>query len=310
LGVQMWIHECHELYAEFVERISGTRVTPGRLEQALSQAKGKRQVGSEELRIIEESLDWPYPQWWPRLSAEFGEPLLLPPDEEEVVKSLYERIKYIEVVSVVLRFMFPEKFGIVSPPVLSLLNLARTSHEEQYLQYLSVLEKIRQHYERLERIADVDMALWVAAHLPYWKEYAAILGEMHQDRAFQEIRLENMAESLGRHWEHSEGARLTLAEVLLNRDHVLAAIIAARCFEAKVVEMAEDLNITADGYRGEKKLHALVRKLGSQAGAVPEGVSLDALRELRNTAVHNFDPPISKSEGRALIKGVRRLYER
>jgi hypothetical protein len=305
----MWIHECHELYTEFVERVSGTRVTPGLLEQALSAARAKRLVGSEELRIIEESPYWPYPQWWPRLSTQFGQPLLLPSGKEEMVKRLLARTKHIEVVSVALRFMFPEEFGIMSPPVIGLLNLAGTDYEDQYLRYLSGLEKIRQHYEGLERIADVDMALWAAAHLHFYRtEYPAILEEMLQDRAFQEIRLTNMLGSLGRSWERSERARLILAENLLKHDHVLAALIAARCFEAKVVEMAEYRKITAGGYRGENKLHSLVRKLESQAGVVPTGVSLDALRELRNDAVHDFDPPIPKDKARVLMEGVRRLY--
>jgi len=304
----VWIQECHRLYGEFVERSSDKRVAPGRLEEALSEAKAKRQIGTEELRLIEESPDWPYPQWWPRLSAQFGEPLWLPRDKAKTIRSLQDRIKYIEVVSVALRFIFPEEFGIISPPVMGLLNLAPSGdHEEDYLRYLSVLEDIRQHYEGLEDIADVDMALWVAAHLDS-TDYPGILEEMHQDQVFQEIRLVNMLDGVGRDWKRSERARLTLAEVLLKHDHVLAALVAARCFESKVKEMAAHWRITADGFPSEKKLGALARRLDKEAGAVPEGVSLGALTAHRNAAVHNFEPPISRNEARDLIQGVRRLY--
>ena len=305
----MWIQECPGLYKEFVERASGKPTEPDRLEQALSGAKAKRQVGSEELRIIEESPDWPYPHWWPRLSTEFGEPVRLPRDKETAVRSLQGRIKYIEVVSIALRFIFPEEFGVISPPVIGLLNLGPgKDHEEQYLRYISVLEDIRQHYEGLEDIADVDMALWVAAHLD-WTEYPAILEEMHQDRALQEIRLRNMLDGLGRYWKRSERARLTLAEVLLKHDHVLAALIAARCFESKVIEMAAQWKITADmRHFGEKELHALVRKLEMQRDAVPADISLDTLRKYRNVAVHNFKPPITKDDARNLVLGVRQLW--
>ena len=51
---------------------------------------------------------------------------------------------------------------------------------------------------------------------------------MNQEKVFQEIRLENLMEGLGSHWERTERARLTLAEVLLKRDYVLATLIAAR----------------------------------------------------------------------------------
>ena len=128
----MWIQECRGLYKEFVERVSGTRVAPRRLEEALSGAKAKGRIGSDELRIIEDSPDWPYPQWWPRLSAQFGESISLAGDKKGRVESLQNRVKYIEVVSVILRFVFPEEFGIISPPVIGLLNLAPgKDHEEQ-----------------------------------------------------------------------------------------------------------------------------------------------------------------------------------
>lgn len=66
--------------------------------------------------------------------------------------------------------------------------------------------------------------------------------------------------------------------------------------------MATQWEITADGYRGEGKLSALVRKLERQAGAVPNGVSLDTLKQLRNFAVHSFERPISKKEASDLMK--------
>jgi hypothetical protein len=303
----MWIQECHKLYEEFVERVSGKRVAPGQLEKALSEARTNRRIGSEDLRIIEEGQDWPYPQWWPRLSTQFGEPLPLPEDNEEIVRSLQDRIRYIEVVSIVLRFVFPEKFGIISPPVIGLLNLAPIrDHEKQYLRYLSELENIRQHYEGLEGIADVDMALWVAAHLG-WME-RTIFEEMQRDQWFQETRLRNLMD--GWYWESSDDARLTLAEILLQQDHdhVLAALIAARCFESKVLDMAARWKINVDDMRdGDGVLYTLVRKL-MRTGAVPAGISLDELRMLRNHAVHKFKPPISKDEACNLVKEVRRLW--
>ncbi len=298
----MWIQECRGLYKEFVERVSGKRVAPGRLEERLSEAKNKRRIGSEDLRTIEESPDWPYPQWWPRLSAQFGEPLLLPRDTDQIVRSLQERIRYIEVVSIILRFVFPQEFGIISPPVIGLLNLGPIrDHEKQYLRYLSELGKIRQHYEGLKDVADVDMALWVAAHLGLAEH--AILGEMQRDQWFQEIRLRNMMDG----WccQDSEPARLTLAEALQRHDHVLAALIAGRCFESVVEKMAAQRKIKVEIRDGEGRLWRLVQELERQTGPVPTGVSLDALRKLRNCAVHDS---ISKDEACKLVEGTRRLW--
>ena len=115
-------------------------------------------------------------------------------------------------------------------------------------------------------------------------------------------------EGLGSHWERTERARLTLAEVLLKRDYVLATLIAAR-FESKVVEMAEQRGITAGmRYIRETEVHSLVRKLERQTGAVPAGIDLDKLREYRNSAVH-VKPPISKDCARKLVTGVKHLWD-
>ncbi len=169
---------------------------------------------------------------------------------------------------------------------------------------------ILDHYE-LERIADVDMALWVAAQLG-WTDYPAIRKEMQQDRFFQRIRLRNMMDGLGRFWEHTERARLTLAEVVLRHDHVLAALIATRPFERKVVEMAAQRGIPVGPRFRETKLLDLVRRL-KQSGPVPADVDLDELRKYRNQAVHDFEPPIStrpisRNEAEEFVSGVGKLW--
>ena len=82
----------------------------------------------------------------------------------------------------------PQEFGIVSPPVLHLLNLTpQPHHEESYLRYVDTLHDIRRHYDVLERAADVDMALWSAAHLSLLSEYRALAAEMYGDEYFQEL---------------------------------------------------------------------------------------------------------------------------
>lgn len=92
----------------------------------------------------------------------------------EIVAKLYEHLHHIEVVSIILRFVNPEEFGIISPPVLSFLQLA--PHEDgvsDYRHYTEVLRRMRDHHG-LARVADVDMALWSAAQLYLEPEFAAL----------------------------------------------------------------------------------------------------------------------------------------
>ena len=110
-------------------------------------------VGPEDLRCIEDSPAWTYRSWWPRLSAALDPPVALPPDltdpaaKRRAVQDLYDRLNHIEVVSVLLRFYCPPEFGIISPPVASLLNLVPCDpHPRYYCRYLDVLDDLRRHY--------------------------------------------------------------------------------------------------------------------------------------------------------------------
>lgn len=84
----------------------------------------------------------------------------LPHQEERVIKILYDIFKNIEVVSVVLRFIDPADYGIMSPPVkYAIRQRPGKNHVDEYLEFLSVLRQYRDIYN-FTRIAGVDIALW------------------------------------------------------------------------------------------------------------------------------------------------------
>ncbi len=313
----MWIQECRKLYEKRASEVSGKQTTPRLLEEALAEARARLQVGPEELKIIEQSPHWPYPNWWPRLSNEFGDPIELPGDmgsplgKRQAVEELQERLKHIEVVSILLRFLVPEEFGIISPPVTGLLNLVPEQHYvNDYLRYLSTLDKLRQRYGVFKRIADFDMALWTAAHLP-WTGRDAILDEMNQDNDFQQIRLENLVEGLGRHWMRTERARLNLAEAMWKHDHVLAAVMAARCIESIVGKVADKYGIHISAPKpGGSLFGPRIWEIKNSSYILEKlQVSSDQLencRIWRNQAVHG-EPEITKGESQKFIQEIQRL---
>src|SRR5262249_55220651 len=82
--------------------------------------------------------------------------------ERGILEELVHVFRSIELVSIILRFIRPESFGILSPPVERVLDVRRgSSGVETYLNYLRNLRQIRDHYPGLKRAADADMALWV-----------------------------------------------------------------------------------------------------------------------------------------------------
>jgi hypothetical protein len=200
----MWLRQFYDLYPEAILRYTHKRQDVAVVEQELWEAREKMRVGPDELRIIEESDAWTYWQWWPRLSRYIEEPIQLPPEvfslpgKRKAIAILYEALKHIEVVSVVLRFLRPEAFGIISPPVASLINLSWIEFEDQvsyYYRYLSALEGLKKH-GGLEKVAHADMALWAAAHHFVMPNSAEIVEQMYADEFFRHLRLRNLAKGL------------------------------------------------------------------------------------------------------------------
>lgn len=94
-----------------------------------------------------------------RLSFEFGD--LDERNERQAIRELLEEIKHIELVSIILRFIRPDQYGILSPPVERVLNVRWGSDAvETYVNYLRDLRAIRREVG-FSRVADADMALWV-----------------------------------------------------------------------------------------------------------------------------------------------------
>jgi hypothetical protein len=132
----------------------------------------QRDFAYRDIETIQNGRYWDFRQFWRfpgerdlEREVDFGELSRLiqrlPLDEARTIGRLHAAFKYIENVSVVLRFVNPAQYGILSPPLEKLLEVRRGRTEvETYLNYLRDLRDARDHYG-LERAADADMALWV-----------------------------------------------------------------------------------------------------------------------------------------------------
>ena len=309
-----WIHEFLRLYGELTLMRTGRRQDASAVENEVARYQSKTHICSAQLHAIEESTSWDYPNWWNKLSPSLDPPVDLPPDlatadgKQILVAQLYDRLKHIEVVSVLLRFVFPDEFGILSPPVASLLGLPyEEDHIEYYLRYVSILGDFRMHFEGLRRVADVDMALWSAAHgLP---DYRALVDEMHEDAYFQKVRLTNILEGLGRHWTRGNRNRMLLATSLLKTDYVVAALASVVC-EPLVNDIADEVGVSRQPDRhGNPQTGRRVKKLSEQAridGLSVRPKELGDLWGLRNKAVH-CNPPLTQKEATEFVGKVHDL---
>jgi mRNA-degrading endonuclease RelE of RelBE toxin-antitoxin system len=170
------------------------------LEQKVSHLRTGVPIKYEDLETIADESLWPFKKFWKwpakeqikeglnktgalliKISEYFSK------NEKEVISSLNIIFNNIALVSILLRFIFPEYYGIYSPPVLHIVGVERGKNEvEDYLNYLQILRitlgiyEIRERYD-VERVADVDMVLFAVAELGgedldefnnlYWKSY-------------------------------------------------------------------------------------------------------------------------------------------
>lgn len=152
-------------------------------------------IAYSDLQKISDDSLWPFSKFWSWPSRERIEESLektaglLGEDqlrnellEKKAIIKLNEIFKNIALVSVLLRFIYPEKYGIYSPPVLHISKTERGKSEvEDYINYLKNLRmlfdivEIREKYG-VKRIADVDMLLLSVSQLgnQYLEEFNSI----------------------------------------------------------------------------------------------------------------------------------------
>lgn len=141
-----------------------------KLEVVFSGLKGKaRPLSYKKIKSLVNKKYWIFddywmiPGWWKsRKGLKLTKGLFenLPDNEKQAISVLFDIFKNIEVVSIILRFVDPQNFGIISPPVrYALRQAAKETYVEEYLDYLKTLRSYSREYG-FERIADADMALW------------------------------------------------------------------------------------------------------------------------------------------------------
>jgi len=173
-----------ELFAKAVQDKFGTTENIELLETKLSHLRKGEPIRYDDLKVIDDESIWPFKKFWSwpqeeeikedlkktgALLYQIAEDYLN--KEKFVISSLNKIFRNISLVSIILRFVFPEYYGIYSPPVLYIIGVERGKNAvEEYINYLKVLREIKDMYEireyyQVERVADVDMLLLAVALL-------------------------------------------------------------------------------------------------------------------------------------------------
>ena len=238
------------------------------------------------------------------------------------VPRLLKVLRHIGPVSVVLRFIDPKNYGILSPPVEKILEIGPAHRSlDKYQSFVFDLRRIRDLRD-FESVAGVDMALWVMQEViaandsrSDWlervvPEHDRWIDAFWADETLRNIRVRNLTKSL-----FGTMSLPQMAEALLppddrrpvrDQDQVhLSARIAAVEFELAVGEVAQQTVTFRHGDLERRTLSEVVRSLNLSSETKSRwqrGV------RLRNAAVH--ESQVSRDDANELLGCMRDAINR
>ena len=321
-GPTDYLHDCLALHGQVTEMRDGRGQDLFRIEDETDNVQTSCRLTYDDIEKIRNSRIWNADAfgYWPSRSqidsilesAEWNF-RTLPEKEEQVIEGLLEMFHQIELVSVILRFVVPKHYGILSPPVEKVLGIGPfRKHSQKYLAYLDNLREIRDARKFFRSAAEVDMALWVLQvgvldddllkRDLSDEEYESLYSGFRNDSKLREIRVGNLTRQL-----FSEMSRVELSEALLATDVELAGQIAGIQFEQDVRRLtrAKPDDKLADLVRAPRFLRSV-----RQIPDIHADFWWNAVRT-RNKAIH-LNPPPKKGHVMKLVEGmkaVRRLAD-
>jgi hypothetical protein len=287
-------------------------------------SRGEEEFSLKHVEILkdEEHKYWRFLNWWRMptigqteingLKAHFKIPR---PNAEIMIKSLFEVLKNIEIVSCILRFTDPVSFGIMNPSVENLLNVRGNAPWEKYSNYIEALRKLRIEYG-FARNADVDMALWTLAHILNSAELR------NSDRECKEIvdkyykrpnPIKRIAAKNSLEQFLDEKDYLNIADMFVESDHAIAAFIAGREIERYLRKLCirqghKITEVGPDGFERNKSVSTMLNDLVDIFGR-EDRHQIKAWYRRRGDLVHD-KKQVTTDEVNHIITGLRQLKER
>ena len=326
-----YLHECLERHGEVSRALYGSRQDLPSIERLSARVVGAGRLRFEDVEAIKHVGYWDGGTFWQwptheefkdRCETGAVEDLWsLPRRQNAIVDQLLRVFRHIEPVSVVLRFIDPENFGILSAPVEKILEIGPTHRpREKYLKYVKDLRSLRR--ERLfNTTAEVDMALWVMsevidANRSHREWLRNVVPESNRwisgfwdDRTLREIRAANLTSSL-----FGTMTMAQFAEALVPRDarrtkddqvH-LAGRIAAIEFESAVMRVFRLSSARhGNGRGGNESLAKAVRTIEMTEETRNRWTKSIGIR---NAAVHGGD--LTRKDVEDLICAMRDALDR
>lgn len=204
--------------------------------------------------------------------------------------------------SVVLSCVYPENFGVFSPPTLLLLQIPLKPPIEHYLDYCDELAVWGSHFLGTDVVQVEDRALWVFYQDAYGQDKTRKAADYQ--KAFESdswVRQRHALNTLKPYFRGLEA--LAQAQFLIGIDNNLAATIAGCEFEARIKEaihqdsgirdkeirkFRQSLPLKPNGHEWghlESMIEYVVKHSFRTCGSYSS--QFQHVRELRNVAIHD-----------------------
>jgi len=280
---------------------------------------GNRWLAAKDVLNIFDPTATAFGRYWPKPNEKELDQILKkarlvlgpsPTDPRELVRRALAVLQSIGMVSLVLRFVHPDRYGVFSTPIMSLLQVHRPRTIDLYMAYCDELRAWKAHF-RLESVADTETALWTYHELVAGETHAAEISTSHAefdaDIWIQRRRVAQVLRPFLRNY-----GPLELARILAEEEPKLAGKIAGEEYERLLRVAARELgggmNLNVRG-----AIEILFDRLAEDEYiSLEDKAQLDKAWRIRNAAVHAGRPPDPEQVDNMIdtIERICRSWER
>jgi hypothetical protein len=229
------------------------------------------------------------------------DPVAKADDEHDMIHALLDIFKNISLVSILLRFVWPEHFAIYSRPSLKILRIERGYDDvEEYMNYIHDMRSLRTCFG-LDRTADVDMIVWAISQK---QDEFEDLRKLISERLPQELPLADLL-------KHAVTFPIRVADAYYAAgDYQTAGYWAARAFEKMLHrECAQIYGYVPTNYDREiGDIEFLIRCISESRRDQKLHDLMFEMKKFRNATIH-VDRSFNAHMASELIKGVKEIAE-
>ncbi len=292
VNLEYLIH-CRRQFSDMGRHLFKSEPNFSEIERVATRLKNANELTRQDIVAVLEvaRANWWFDNFWifpvdrlpVKLAITFQQ--LTDSNERNVTKQLLDGIKHIELVSILLRFTRPDRYGILSPPVEQVLNVSRGSDAvETYLNYLGNLREIAREVP-FESVADADMALWVL----HEKCFGTILRDAEISELYENdpFMLGIRARNLVKPFQSLPVSKL--AEALEGIRGDLASVVACYAFEVGIRAYARSEKTTWNAqYKLKQVIEDLHRRKKIDAATEKRWMNM---KRVRDALFHGDDKP-------------------